>query len=762
VLFASNQHSVNEQILHRLAPNAGRHLPALKTSDIDLFEPVAQPDAAAAILFIDTFNDAVRQYGEDRVLLIMKRCCNNAVALSCLTSVSEDDCNGLITSIAEWERLLRRDFIPKLADLETRARDETFKWSQNRTPTQYVSDKIKLLKIASITDPDKGVYELHRGFHRCSELQISLTHAVKETGNDVAHYRMDVLNVQGMAKLQYEFNQRSSGATYTPRTREPAPRAALAHTKRQVPSSCPARQKDRPRKRKCRNYPACGDGEHWDWECKIKAPERDNKKRAYYAFDDDDDDSLCFELRVEDSDIEENYKQCQNAHVAAAYCASKGFFGGIPSATTQKSRMTSPKPSECQTCHEAFPSRLWLHAHLLTSGHNCPAQAHFAVIKSKHVAPRDQEARLASYHSAEAQFVLQPGSSNSRISCVDSGYGNSAVDAAFVSQRVPNPIYQLLKEPKKVCCIGGGIAMCEKLLMLPVYYPTMDGNFAEITGPSSFHVFLELGVDLLLGIDTIREEGIDIFFSSTVPQMRIASCQNAAVKIDVWDGDRVSKIPVRAASTIVVPANSTTIVEIQVSRHLPSKQDYLFTPSKLKSVSAASAGAPHAIVSPDQKNIMFTNLHDTDITLFKNTVVRHLHSTASEDVAVWHEAAQEVRGFLGLSKIAKACTAALAFAGTASSSKQVFNPEANTPMPLPDGADSPPFPLESPSPRPCLVASQEILPDSACSTEKWSPPSWLHKEYALHYEYDLPAGIRIPNVSMTTYTQVVVNETDDI
>jgi hypothetical protein len=376
-----------------LTQHNGRQLPALKASDIGLFEPAAQPDAAAAILFIDNFNDAVKQYGEERVLLVMKRCCNNAVALSWLTSLSEDDPNGLIISIAKWERLLRRDFMPKLADLEARARDETFKWSQNRTPTQYISDKIKLLKIAGITHPDKVVYELHRGFHRCPELQIPLTQAVKEIGNDLAHYRREVLNYQDMAKLQYDFNHRSAGTTYASRGREttpqaaaPASQAALANAKGQVPSSLPTRQKNIPRKRKCRNFPACGDGEHWDWECKIKAPERDTKKRAYYALDDEDDDSICFELRDEDPDIEENYTHSQNAHFAAVYCASKGFFGGS-SSPPQKARVTIPKPSECRICHEAFPSRSKLHAHLLASRHNRPVQAHFVVIKSKHVAP---------------------------------------------------------------------------------------------------------------------------------------------------------------------------------------------------------------------------------------------------------------------------------------------------------------------------------------------------------------------------------------
>jgi hypothetical protein len=103
--------------------------------------------------------------------------------------------------------------------------------------------------------------------------------------------------------------------------------------------------------------------------------------------------------------------------------------------------------------------------------------------------------------------------------------------------------------------------LCDRLLILPVYYPTMDGNYAEITRP--FHIFSDLGVDLLLGIDTIREEGIDMFFSSTVPQMRIASCQNAAVKIDVRSGKQVTRVPVHTtafAFTGTVVATSTEVL----------------------------------------------------------------------------------------------------------------------------------------------------------------------------------------------------------
>jgi hypothetical protein len=101
MLFAANQHAINQQLLTPMAapPDAGRRLPPLKASDMKLFEPSDIPDAAAAMLSIDNINDAVKQYGEDRVRLIMKRCCSNAVALSWLSSLSEADRNELLISI---------------------------------------------------------------------------------------------------------------------------------------------------------------------------------------------------------------------------------------------------------------------------------------------------------------------------------------------------------------------------------------------------------------------------------------------------------------------------------------------------------------------------------------------------------------------------------------------------------------------------------------------------------------------------------------
>jgi hypothetical protein len=176
-LFAHNQHTVNEQILAKLdspAPTTGSS-GALKVADIGTFEVIDMPDPANAILFIDNIRDAVKQYGEARTLLAIKRCCNNAVSQGWLTSLDEKDRDELIISADAWFRLLRRDFMPEPAALEVRAKAEVFKWSQYRSPAKSVSDKIRLLRIAGIVNHDPGVYEVHQGFSQCPELQIPLT-----------------------------------------------------------------------------------------------------------------------------------------------------------------------------------------------------------------------------------------------------------------------------------------------------------------------------------------------------------------------------------------------------------------------------------------------------------------------------------------------------------------------------------------------------------------------------------------------------------
>jgi hypothetical protein len=317
--FASNQHAVNEQILNSLA--AANQAFKLKAADIGLFEPAGMPDAVAAILFIDNINDAVKQYGAERVLLVLKRCCNNAVVLSWLTGLDEADRNELLVSIPAWERLLRRDFMPKRSTLEHNARSETFKWSQSRTPSQYVSDKIKLLRIAGIVDPDSVVYEVHRGFDRCPELQIPLIQAVKETGNDISHYRGGVLKYQDMAKLQYEFRVTSlSACSYhdAARSRTTAPPQTDV------------------------------------------VSEEGNSRLS--------DNTRAVKKILDGARL--LYEHCVTSKSTPHRCnCSNGFFGTRRMNDNSK-RLSTPKPSECRYCGEEFPSRSRLHTHLRTTSHH--------------------------------------------------------------------------------------------------------------------------------------------------------------------------------------------------------------------------------------------------------------------------------------------------------------------------------------------------------------------------------------------------------
>jgi hypothetical protein len=224
------------------------------------------------------------------------------------------------------------------------------------------------------------------------------------------------------------------------------------------------------------------------------------------------------------------------------------------------------------------------------------------------------------------------------------------------------------------------------LAIFPIYYPTMDGRLAKIIRP--YHILADLGCELLIGIDTIYLERIDLFFSSAVPQMRLGNCEPAAVKISVFKKQLVKKIPVRAAKRTVVPANSTPVMEIKIGRNLPQDQDYIFTPNKLKTISAMGAGPLHGIFAHDQHTMLFTNVNDTDITIFHNTVLGHVESIQKAHHADWEEATDEVNAFLGQTIEAEQ---------PPEHTSRTFDPETDAEMPLPQGA--PALPTET-RPRP--------------------------------------------------------------
>jgi hypothetical protein len=770
--FAEDRRRTVDQILRHLTTH-GQKCTTLKAVDVGYFEPKGMPDSEAAMTFIENFKDAVIHYGDANTLAVLQKCCKNDIARAWVSSLNDDDRTAVAQFIWHWERVLRRDFMPRAAQLYATARNETFKWTQGRSPSEYITHKIRLLKIAGITDDNQVVEELHNGFYKCPEIHIPMEAYVLETGNDVSEYRRAVQRYQESAKLQYDYIRKASPYTASSRREKPPSQSATPGTDKEQGTSTTRsyptkdttyQRKDKRaivRKRKCKNFPACGDGEHFDWECTTRGSQVQSK-RAYYISPEEEDDDSEVDLREPDPELETEYDRHQDAHFAAVWRASQGFMAAKCDIKPKKNpKWVPPKPAECRKCRMAFPSRNKLHNHVVATGHNVQTSREVSE-SALHTRDGGELSTLASFHYAKADFILAPSDRNSSTACIDSGYGNSVVDKHFLESTVKEPTYRYLDTPVVVRGIGGAKIACKEVAIFATYWPTMDGRLAKIT--RVYHIFPELGCDLLIGMNTIYLERIDMFFSSAIPQMRFGNCEGAAIRISVFTKDVVKKVPVRAATRTVVPPNSSTIVAIKMGRTLPPNQDYIFTPAKLKTISAVGAGALHGIFAHDQQTILFTNVNDTDITIFHNTILGHVESIQKAHHADWDEATEEVNAFFGCNLAIEAPqphteTVEAQRHSEAGHTSKTFDPEADAEMPLPQEAQA--FSTET---RPLPNVSTDPCPDMGikCAEEVWLRPVWLDESYQPQYAFELPKGITVPTIDTTTYKLVVVNEEDDI
>jgi hypothetical protein len=212
-LLATSERTLQEG-LHRIAVDAERDQIRLKPEEVGLFEPTSMPDTLAAMNFIDNFTNMAAWYGEECTSRVLRRCCTNKIARTWLSSLSDDD-RAALQSTQGWERLIRRDFMPRRGILACQARAETFKWTQGRTPSVYATFKMKLLRNAGITDPDVVVREIHNGFAQCPELQLHLEHMFREEGgNRLSEYRRAVQRFEDGARLLYEHHISSKSTSH--------------------------------------------------------------------------------------------------------------------------------------------------------------------------------------------------------------------------------------------------------------------------------------------------------------------------------------------------------------------------------------------------------------------------------------------------------------------------------------------------------------------------------------------------------------------
>jgi len=219
--------------------------------------------------------------------------------------------------------VLRRDFLPRLAVLEIQANREQFRWTQARKPSEYVAKKVRLLRMAGVNDEKRLVEEIHAGFTHAPELQGLLETSMDQC-KTLGDYRTVVNRFQDIGQGMWNNSAQSKPRGTATRSnwnvgadpfRPNRPQAASVPDKKGEISTrppprlaAPRPERNFKRNRKCRNFPRCGDGEHWDDQCPLKSAAVD--RRAYYGVEPT-------EAEREEAEAEAEYAAAQEAFYAA-------------------------------------------------------------------------------------------------------------------------------------------------------------------------------------------------------------------------------------------------------------------------------------------------------------------------------------------------------------------------------------------------------------------------------------------------------------
>jgi len=173
------------------------------------------------------------------------------------------------------------------------------------------------------------------------------------------------------------------------------------------------------------------------------------------------------------------------------------------------------------------------------------------VVESKSVIPADPTDGLADFHYAQAFWYVTPGT-NLHVSCIDSGFGNSAIDDELQARLYPDTPRLPLPHPRVVEGLGGPECTATYVVLLTIYMKGTDGRYAQLVRP--FHVFKKLSVPLLIGNDIVKPEKFDLLYSTN--RLRIGACDGVCVQITVYSVSRISRgrlvsAAARAAVTLV-------------------------------------------------------------------------------------------------------------------------------------------------------------------------------------------------------------------
>ena len=205
-------------------------------------------------------------------------------------------------------------------------------------------------------------------------------------------------------------------------------------------------------------------------------------KRAYYAEpldaepanSDEDVADLLFDELEPQTELEKEYEQAQNAYFATQYREENrlGFLGSHKS--IQKRAQASTVA--CRNCGASFSSNNKLHRHLRDPCHlssEPPCEEVPTVVESKATIPTNPTDGLADFHYAQAFWYVMPGT-NPHISCIDSGFGNSAIDDELQLRLFPDTPRLPLPHPRVVEGLGGAECTATHVVLLTIYMKGTD------------------------------------------------------------------------------------------------------------------------------------------------------------------------------------------------------------------------------------------------------------------------------------------------
>ena len=174
----------------------------LKPSEVYLFKPTSQRDDRSARIFIERITDATHIYQSQpqKLALLLPRCLDNEIAHVWYSALTDYEKSTLTDSLNAWITILKRDFMGTTAELRSSADKECFRWSQGRTPAEYVNEKVSKLRMAGMTSEPELVQHVYEGFSGTPELQISLA----SSRGTLQQFREHLREVQDNHRRLYE------------------------------------------------------------------------------------------------------------------------------------------------------------------------------------------------------------------------------------------------------------------------------------------------------------------------------------------------------------------------------------------------------------------------------------------------------------------------------------------------------------------------------------------------------------------------------